>query len=138
VINIMAMLALAQIMNFSGMTLSLSTAVANTGLLFPFISPYLSWLGAAITGSNTASNAILGQLQATTAIHLELSPVNIVALAGVVAPLGKMVAPQILAAVIGVGQIAGQESRLLRLGLFHSLIWVTIVALLGYVWVSGW
>ncbi len=108
--------------------MSLSTAVANTGTLFPLLSPYLSWLGAASIGSNTAANAIWGQLQATTAAHLDLSSIKIVALAGVVAPLGKMVAPQILAAVIGVGQMVGQEGRLSRLGLFHSLVWVTIVA----------
>ncbi len=137
VINMMVMLALAQIMNFSGMTLAVGTAVANTGPAFPLISPFLSWLGAAIAGSNTASNAILGQLQATTAVQLGLSPLKVVALAGAAAPLGKMVAPQVLSAAAGAGGITGAESRLLRVGLFHSLIWTTLIAVLGYFWVTG-
>jgi lactate permease len=137
VINMMAMLALAQIMNFSGMTLALGSAVANTGLAFPLISPYLSWLGAAIAGSNTASNAILGRLQATTATQLGLEPLLVVALAGAAAPLGKMVAPQVLAAAVGAGNIAGSEGRLLRLGLWHSLLWTGLIALAGWLLAGG-
>ncbi len=131
-INMMAMLALAQIMNFSGMTTALGLAVANTGSIFPLVSPYLAWLGAAIAGSNTASNAILGQLQATTAAQLNLDPLTVVALAGAAAPLGKMVAPQVLSAATGAGNLAGAEGRLLRLGLFHSLVWT------GFIAVAGW
>lgn len=135
-INMMAMLALAQIMNFSGMTAALGLAVASTGQVFPLISPYLSWLGAAIAGSNTAANAMLGQLQATTASQLGLEPLTVVALAGAAAPLGKMVAPQVLSAASSAGGLVNMEGKLLRIGLFHSLIWTGFIALVG--WVAAW
>jgi L-lactate permease len=124
-------------MNVSGMTLALGRAVAGSGPAFPLISPYLSWLGAAIAGSNTASNAILGRLQATTATHLGLDPLLVVALAGAAAPLGKMVAPQVLAAAVGAGNIGGSEGRLLRLGLRHSLLWTGLIAAAGWLLVRG-
>ncbi len=120
--SVLAMFALAQVMNASGMTHTLGQAVAGTGKAFAFLGPYLSWLGTAIAGSNTASNALLGRLQAVTAGHLGLDPVVQVALAGVAAPLGKMVAPQVIAAAAAAGGVAGQEGRLLRVGLAQSLV----------------
>lgn len=131
-VNMMAMLALAQIMNYSGMISVLGMAVASTGALFPLVSPYLSWLGAAIAGSNTASNAMLGQLQAATAVRLGLDPLIVVSLAGAAAPLGKMIAPQVLAAASGAGNLIGAEGRLLRIGLGHSLLWTGLIALGGW------
>ncbi len=131
-VSMLAMLALAQIMNFSGMTPALGEAVAGAGATFPLVSPYLSWLGAAITGSNTAANVMLGRLQVATAVQLGLDPLLVVALAGAAAPLGKMVAPQVIAAAVGVGELGGSEGRLLRVGLFHSLIWAGLIALAGW------
>ena len=130
-VSMLAMLALAQVMSFSGMTSALGGAVASSGVIFPFVSPYLSWLGSAIAGSNTASNAILGRLQATTAAQLGLDVLQVTALAGVAAPLGKMVAPQVIAAAMGAGGLKGEEGRLLRSGLYHSLLWVMFVAIAG-------
>lgn len=135
-INMMSMLALAQIMNLSGMILALGMAVANTGRVFPLVSPYLSWLGAAIAGSNTAANAMLGQLQATTAAQLGLDSLMVVALAGTAAPLGKMVAPQVISAATGAGGLVQAEGRLLRIGLFHSIIWTGLIALAGWLLVT--
>jgi lactate permease len=128
-VSLLAMLALAQVMGFSGMTAALGGAIASSGMVFPFVSPYLSWLGSAITGSNTASNAILGQLQSATAARLGLDILQVTALAGAAAPFGKMVAPQVIAAAMGAGGLKGEEGRLLRSGLFHSLFWVTLVAM---------
>jgi lactate permease len=131
-VNVLAMLALAQLMNASGMTRTLGAAVAGTGGAFPFLSPFLSWFGAAIAGSNTASNALLGRLQSVTAAQLGLEPLHALALAGAAAPLGKMVAPQIIAAAVAAGRLQGAEGRLLRVGLLHSVLWTSLVG------VSGW
>lgn len=130
-VSLLAMLALAQVMGFSGMTSALGGAVAGSGPIFPFVSPYLSWLGSAIAGSNTASNAILGQLQATTAARLGQDVLQVTALAGAAAAFGKMVSPQVIAAAMGAGGLKGEEGRLLRSGLLHSLFWATLVAIAG-------
>jgi lactate permease len=128
----LAMFALAQVMNVSGMTRTLGLAVAGAGGAFPLLSPFLSWFGAAIAGSNTASNALLGRLQSVTAAQLGLEPLHTLALAGAAAPLGKMVAPQVIAAAIAAGRLQGVEGRLLRIGLLHSLTWT------GLIGVAGW
>ena len=130
-VNMLAMFALAQVMNASGMTRSLGVAVASTGHAFPLLSPFLSWLGAAIAGSNTASNALLGRLQSLTAAHLGLEPTLALAFAGAAAPLGKMVAPQVISAAAAAGSLGAAEGRLLRIGLFHSLAWTSVIGIAG-------
>ena len=131
VVNMLAMFALAQIMNESGMINALGGAVAGTRGVFPLVSPYLSWLGAGITGSNTAANALLGRLQALTALELGLDPIRTAALAGAAAALGKMIAPQVIAAAVAAGGVPGAEGRLLRVGLLHGALWTCLIGVAG-------
>jgi lactate permease len=131
VVNMLAMFALAQIMNASGMTHALGAAVSGTRGLFPLVSPYLSWLGAGITGSNTASNALLGRIQSVTALELGLDPILTAGLAGGAAALGKMIAPQVIAAAVGAAAIPGAEGRLLRVGLLHGALWTALLGVAG-------
>ncbi len=121
-------LALAQVMNASGMTRTLGETVAGTHGAFPLLSPFLSWMGAAIAGSNTASNALLGRLQSVTSAQLGIDPLVALALAGAAAPLGKMIAPQVISAATAAGKIEGVEGRLLRIGLFHGVVWTALIA----------
>ena len=132
-VNMVAMFALAQLMNASGMTATLGQTVAGTQRAFAFLSPFLSWFGAAVAGSNTASHALLARLQGVTAGQLGLEPVLVLALAGGAAPLGKMVAPQVISAAAAAGGLDGAEGRLLRIGLAHSLLWTAAVGVAGLV-----
>lgn len=75
---------------------------------------------------------MLGRLQAGAAVQLGLDPFTVVGVAGSAAPFGKMVAPHVLAAAAGAGGIVGSEGRLLRSTLFHSLIWTTVLGLVGW------
>ncbi len=136
-VNTLAMLALAQVMNASGMTTSVALSLAGSDGAFPFLSPFLSWLGGAVAGSNTVSNALLGQVQAVTASQLGLEPVSALAFAGAGAALGKMAAPQVVSAAAAAAGIVGSEGRLLRVGLRHGLLWTGFVgslALLALRW----
>jgi len=126
-VTMLSMLALAQVMSASGMTQSVGQSLAGSGAAFPFLGPFLSWLGAAIAGSNTASNALLGRLQAVTASQLGLDPLIALSFAGAGAALGKMAAPQVVAAAAAAGGIAGSEGRLLRVGIRHGLLWTALV-----------
>jgi lactate permease len=130
-VSMAAMFALAQLMNASGMTATLGQAVAGAQRAFAFLSPFLSWFGAAVAGSNTASHALLARLQAVTAGHLGLEPLLVLALAGGAAPLGKMVAPQVVSAAAAAGNLEGAEGRLLRTGLAHSLLWTAAIGVAG-------
>lgn len=130
-VSTLAMLALSQVMNASGMTATVGRSLAGTAATFPLFSPFLSWLGAAVAGSNTVSNALLGRLQAVTAGQLGLDPITTLAYAGAAAALGKAAAPQVLSAVAAAGGIAGSEGQLLRVGLRHGLLWTALLGAAG-------
>ncbi len=126
-VTMLSMLALAQVMGASGMTQSVGQSLAGSGAAFPFLGPFLSWLGAAIAGSNTASNALLGRLQTLTASQLGLDPITALSFAGAGAALGKMASPQVVAAAAAAGGIAGSEGGLLRVGIRHGLLWTALM-----------
>ena len=75
IITVMAVLALAYVMNLSGQTTSLGAWLAGAGSAFAIISPILGWIGVAVTGSDTSANALFGALQVQTATEAGLDPV---------------------------------------------------------------
>src|SRR3954447_18414706 len=75
IVTVMAVLALAYVMNLSGQTASLGAWLAGAGGFFAFLSPVLGWIGVGVTGSDTSANALFGALQAQTAARAGLDPV---------------------------------------------------------------
>jgi lactate permease len=135
-----AVLALAFLMNYSGATGTLGLAFARTGRLFPFFSALLGWLGVFLTGSDTSSNALFGNLQAITAARLGLSPVLMAAANSAGGVMGKMISLQSIAvacAAAGLGR--EDEAGLFRFTLRHSLILATLIGLITvvYAYVGG-
>src|SRR2546423_11279104 len=74
-LTIAAMLGLAYLMNYSGMTSTLGLALAASGSAFPFFSAVLGWLGVFLTGSDTSANALFVNLQVATAHALHINPI---------------------------------------------------------------
>ena len=74
-LTIAAMLALGFTTRYSGSDATMGLAFASTGVLFPFFSAMLGWLGVALTGSDTSSNVLFGNLQKVAAQQLGLSPI---------------------------------------------------------------
>ena len=60
------MLAIGTLTRLSGVDATLGLAFAATGVLYPFFGTLLGWLGVALTGSDTASNILFGNLQKIT------------------------------------------------------------------------
>jgi lactate permease len=130
-----AVLALAFLMNYSGATGTLGLAFAHTGRLFPFFSALLGWLGVFLTGSDTSSNALFGNLQAITAARLGLSPVLMAAANSAGGVMGKMISLQSIAvACAAAGLPRADEARLFRFTLRHSLILATAIGLITVVY----
>ena len=69
------MLAIGTLTRLSGVDATLGLAFAATGVLYPFFGTLLGWLGVALTGSDTASNILFGNLQKITSEQLGLSPI---------------------------------------------------------------
>jgi lactate permease len=124
-------LALAYVMNYSGNTATLGLAFAATGVLFPFFSAFLGWLGVFLTGSDTSSNALFGNLQVVTANTLGLSPELMAASNSSGGVMGKMISLQsISVAAAATGMPASDEAKLFRFTLKHSLLLASIVGLI--------
>lgn len=130
IITISAVLGFAYIVNDSGITLSMAAALATTGLVFPFFSPMLGWLGVFITGSDTSANALFGKLQATTASRIGVDPVITVAANVSGGVVGKMISPQSIAVAAAAGNLVGKESDLFRFTVKHSFIMLLFVCLI--------
>ena len=131
IVTVMAVLALAFVMNGSGQTITLGTWMAGAGGAFALISPILGWLGVAVTGSDTSSNSLFGALQVTAAAKAGLSPVLMAASNSSGGVLGKMISPQNLAiAAAAVGE-HGKEGDIFRRVFIWSLVFVVFMCALS-------
>src|SRR5438067_9935838 len=102
--TIAALLGLAYLMTYSGMTSTLGLTLAGTGVAFPFFSAVVGWLGVFLTGSDTSANALFGNLQVVTANALHLNPVLTASVNSAAGVMGKMISVQsISVAVAGTG-----------------------------------
>ena len=108
----------------------MAMALASTGVLFPFFSPILGWLGVFLTGSDTSSNALFCKLQATSASAIGVDPVVTVSANACGGVTGKMISPQSIAIGAGAVGLVGRESDLFKFTLKHSFIMLLVVCLL--------
>ncbi|MFC7861446.1 L-lactate permease [Arthrobacter koreensis] len=113
-LTILAVLALAYVMNNSGQTVSIGTWLAGTGAFFAFLSPVLGWIGTAVTGSDTSANALFARLQETAGAAAGLDPKLLIAANTGGGVMGKLISPQNLAIAAAAVNMSGQESILLR------------------------
>ncbi|SFI10522.1 L-lactate permease [Planctomicrobium piriforme] len=128
--TIAAMLALAFTTKYSGADATLGLAFTHTGALYPFFAPLLGWLGVALTGSDTSSNALFGSLQRITAEQLGLNPILIVASNSTGGVMGKMIdAQSIVVAAVATEQTGG-EGQILRFVFLHSVVLAVLVGAL--------
>jgi lactate permease len=128
--TIASILALAYVMNDSGMTGSLGIWCTRAGRMFPLVSPVLGWLGVVLTGSDTSSNVLFGGLQKSAAEQLGLNPILTAAANTSGGVIGKMVSPQSLAVACAATGMVGQEGPLFRATLRHSLLLLFLVGIL--------
>lgn len=130
ILSIGMVLAFAFVTNYSGMSSTLALVLAGTGVLFPFFSPFLGWLGVFLTGSDTSSNALFSSLQATTAHQIGVNDTLLVAANTSGGVTGKMISPQSIAVACAATGLVGKESDLFRFTLKHSLIFAAFVGLI--------
>jgi L-lactate permease len=117
-------------MNYCGATATLGLAFAGSGVLFPFFSPLLGWLGVFLTGSDTSANALFGSLQVLTARHLGFSPVLMAAANSAGGVMGKMISLQTIAvAAAATAMSVPDQARLFRFTLRHSIVLTAAIGL---------
>ena len=128
-ITISAMLAIGTLTRLSGVDATLGLAFAATGVLYPFFGTLLGWLGVALTGSDTASNILFGNLQKITSEQLGLPPVLMAAANSSGGVMGKMIDAQSIVVASTATNWYGHESTILRFVFKHSIALACLVGL---------
>jgi lactate permease len=129
-ITISAMLAIGTLTRLSGIDATLGLAFAGTGVLYPFFGTLLGWLGVALTGSDTASNILFGNLQKITSEQLGLSPILMGAANSSGGVMGKMIDAQSIVVASTATNWFGHEGTILRFVFWHSIALACLVGLL--------
>ncbi|HVS51859.1 MAG TPA: lactate permease LctP family transporter [Opitutaceae bacterium] len=140
-LTIAIMLGLGFTTRYSGTDTTMGLALATTGIFYPFFSPLIGWLGVALTGSDTSSNVLFGNLQKVTAQQLGLPPVLMAASNSSGGVMGKMIdAQSIVVASVATGghEDSPDAGTVLRAVFWHSvalaLLMGALVTLQTYCW----
>lgn len=131
------MLGLGYVTRYSGMDAVLGLAFTRTGWLFPFFGTYIGWLGVALTGSDTSSNALFGGLQRITAEQLNLSPILMCATNSAGGVMGKMVDAQSICVATAATNQVGNEGFIFRYVFWHSIALAAIVGVIVMLYAYG-
>jgi lactate permease len=141
-VTISAMLALGFVTKAAGLDATMGLAFASTGVLFPFFSAMLGWLGVALTGSDTSSNVLFGGLQRITAEQLGLNPILTAAANTTGGVMGKMIDAQSLVVASAATGHQGEEGQILRYVFWHSIALAALVGCVVFAYArvlpSGW
>ncbi len=129
-LTISAMLAIGTLTRLSGIDATLGLAFAATGVLYPFFGTLLGWLGVALTGSDTASNILFGNLQKITSTQLGISPILMGAANSSGGVMGKMIDAQSIVVASTATNWFGHEGTILRFVFWHSIVLACLVGCL--------
>ena len=130
VMTVMFIVALAYVMNYSGLAYSIGLAVASTGHWFVLFSPFLGWIAVFLSGSDTSGNALFGNLQVVAARQLNLNPLLFAATNSSGGVLGKMISPQNIATGVSITNLKGQEGAVLARTFVHSIILTLVLVVI--------
>jgi lactate permease len=129
-VTIAFMLSLGFVTRYSGTDATLGLAFTRTGVLYPFFAAMLGWLGVALTGSDTSSNVLFGNLQKITAQQLGLNPILITTANSTGGVMGKMIDAQSIVVSTAATNQSGEEGRILRFVFWHSVALACIMGLI--------
>ncbi len=133
VITIIAIMATAKLMGYSGMIASISLVfVTYTGSFYPFFAPFLGAIGTFVTGSGTSASVLFGGLQAETSAALGLNQAWITASNTAGAVIAKMISPQSIAIAVAAVNLEGKENMLLKGTIKYFVLFIIIVGVITF------
>jgi L-lactate transport len=130
-LTVLLIVALAYLYNYSGMAFTLGAAVARAGAVFPLLSSFLGWVACFLSGSDTASNVLFGNLQVAAAHQLHLNPVLLAATNSSGAVAGKMISPQNICIGVTTVGLIGKEGKVLHSTFWHSVLLAALIGLIA-------
>lgn len=128
ILTVVLIVGLAYLFNYSAMAYTVGLAISKVGVIFPFFSVFLGWIACFLSGSDTSSNALFGNLQVVAARQLNLSPVLMAATNSSGAVMSKMISPQNVTTGVSTSELVGKEGLVIRRTFVHSII---LAAILG-------
>jgi lactate permease len=137
-LTVTAIVGLAYLANYSGMTYTLGLGVASAGPLFPLLSAFLGWLAVFLSGSDSSGNALFGNLQVVAANKLGFDPVLMAATNSSGGVFAKMISPQNIATGVAVSDLKGHESAIFRRTFIHSIIFTVLLGILVFLQQHFW
>jgi lactate permease len=114
---------LAYTFNYSGMAASLAKGFASLGTAFIIVCPILGFIGVALSGSNTSTNAMFGKFQALVGAQLGMPPLLLPSFNSVGAEIGKPIAPQTASVGVSTSKFVRKEGDVIR----HNMGWTFIL-----------
>jgi L-lactate permease len=129
ILTVMLIIGLAYLFNYSGMAYTVGLAISKVGGIYPFFAVFLGWIACFLTGSDTSSNALFGNLQVVAAHQLNLSPVLMASTNTSGAVMSKMISPQSVTTGVSTTTLVGKEGLVVARTFKHSII---MAVLLGF------
>src|SRR5438445_572956 len=133
--------ALAYIFVFTGMANSLAYGLSKIGVFFVVLAPILGWIGVALSGSNTATNAMFGPVQALTGRLLNLPVLLLPSFNSVGAEVGKPIAPQTASVGVSTSKLVRSEGQVIRHNMGWTLVmlaYLVVISAVFYFFLSNW
>jgi L-lactate transport len=131
-LTVALIVALAYLYNYSGMVFTLGAALAGLGVFFPLVSGFLGWIACFLSGSDTASNLLFGNLQVAAAHQIGVSPILLSATNSSGAVTGKMISPQNIAVGVTTVGLVGKEGHVVRTTIVHSLLLAVLLSVIAF------
>lgn len=134
VLTILSIVSLAKVMTYSGMIASLAhILVITTGRFFPLVSPIIGMLGTFMTGSDTSSNVLFGNLQQKVATSIHVDPNWLASANTAGATAGKMISPQSIVVATSSTGMERMENKIFRRTLVYCLFYIPIISIIVYI-----
>lgn len=114
---------LADVFNYSGMANTMAHGFAQIGPAFLILAPVVGWIGVALSGSNTSTNALFGGFQYSVGGLLHMPPLLLPSLNSVGAEIGKPIAPQTASVGVATSKFVRREGQVIR----HNLAWTLVL-----------
>ena len=130
ILTVCSIVGLSKVMGYSGMIDTIAVSLVTlTGPFYPVISPIIGVLGTFITGSDTSSNVLFGDLQVQAANTLKINPYWLAAANMAGATAGKMISPQSIAIATGATGLDGEEGLILKKALFYCALYTIMLCI---------
>lgn len=133
IVTVISIVVLAKVMSYSGMSGVAATALVSVGHSFyPLIAPLIGALGTFLTGSDTSSNVLFGNLQKQAAVQLGMNQEWLAAANASGATAGKMISPQSIAIATAAAGLSGNEGKILNTTVKYCIVYVIAMGLVVY------